>query len=368
MKSKKLIRYKNLKVDKVLEKKYINIFSKFIKSGKYLPRVFVKKLENKLSSFCKRKYCVGLSSCTSALYLALKAAGIKKGDEVICPAISWIATANAIATTGAKPVFVDVKMDQTICPISAAKAINKKTKAIMMVHFPGLLADYEGIKKIIKNKKILLIEDAAQAFGTKYNGKYAGNMGDISTFSFGPMKVLGGVGEAGALLCDSKKIYLKVKQLRHLGTKIGNIDVNTDIELNHKIDELHAALLIEKLKHFKEDIKYRKKLISNYVRGLRGLCIYSKCDLKRASGFDYQILVNERNRLKKYLEKKNIEVRIKHPHLMCEQIKFKNEKTMNIKNAKMIIKHSLSLPLHKRLSFNDQAKIINEIKLFYKKN
>ena len=367
MKNKKLIRYKNLKVSKNLETKYIKVFSKFIKSGQYLPSKFVKKFEGEISNYCKRKYCVGLSSGTNALYLGLKAAGIKKGDEVICPAISWIATANAIAMTGARPVFVDIKLDQTICPLSVAKAINKKTKAIMIVHFTGLLADYDTIRKIVKNKKILIIEDAAQAFGAKYKKRRAGNFGDISALSFNPMKVLKGFGEAGAVLCDSKKIYDKIIELRHLGTSAKNPDVCNYIELNHKIDELQAGLLLESLKNFRPEANIRKKLILNYTKKLKSFCIFSDHNVSRSSGYDYQILIKNRDKLKQYLESKNIETRIKHSVLMCEQKMFSNEKIMNIKNAKMISKHSLSLPLHKRLSFAEQRRVISEIKQFYKK-
>jgi len=367
MKSNKLIRYKNLKIDRYLENKYQNIFLKFLRSGQYLPGNLVKNFEKKLSIFCKRKYCVGLSSGSNALYVGLRAAGIKKGDEVICPAVSWIASANAIAMTGAKPVFVDVKLDQTICPLSVAKAINKKTKAIMIVHFTGLLADYDAIKKIVKSKKILIIEDAAQAFGAKHKKRLAGNFGDISAFSFNPMKVLRGFGEAGAVLCDSKKIYDRIIELRHLGTSVKNPDVCNYIELNNKIDELQAGLLLESIKNFRHEANVRKKLILNYTKKLKNFCIFSDHDTSRSSGYDYQILTENRDKLKQYLENKNIETRIKHSVLMCEQKVFRNEKIMNIKNAKMISKHSLSLPLHKRLSFIEQKKIISEIKQFYKK-
>jgi UDP-2-acetamido-2-deoxy-ribo-hexuluronate aminotransferase len=268
---------------------------------------------------------------------------------------------------GASPIFVDVKIDQTICPVSAAKAINKKTKAIMLVHFTGVLADYKSIKKIIKKKNILIIEDAAQAFGANFGDKYAGNLGDISIFSFNPMKILQGFGEAGAVLCDTKKINNKIRELRHLGTTVKNPNLCNYIELNHKIDELHAALLIESFKNFKRETQIRKKLISRYIKLLKDVCIYSDHDVSRSSGYDYQILVKDRNRLQSYLKKRKIETRIKHPILLCNQKTYKNNKKMNIKNAQMICKHSLSLPLHKYLNFNEQNRIISEIRLFYKK-
>ncbi len=365
---KKLIKYRELKFNQKTNMRFKRIFSDFLLSGQYLPGKRILEFEKKISAYCGRKYCIGVSSGSNALYLALKSHNLSKGDEVICPAISWLATANAISMTGATPVFVDVKVNQNIDPNEIKKAINKKTKAIMMVHFKGIIADYEKIKKIANSNSLLIIEDAAQAFGAKINNIIAGNLGNISSFSFNPMKVLQGFGEAGAVLTNSNNIYKKIKKMRHLGVDTKNKEISNFIELNSKIDEIQASLILENLRNLNKEIKIRKIIIKNYISELKKIVIDCNYDLKRSSGYDYQILATKRNKLINFLNEKNIETRIKHPILMADQPTFKKAKKLNLKNARWICKHSLSLPLHRNLSQNDQEYIIDSIKKFYQYN
>ncbi len=363
---KKPIRYRELTFNHNINNKFKKIFNDFLLSGQYLPGKKILQFEKKISNYCGRKFCIGVSSGSNALYLALKSQNLGRGDEIICPAISWLATANAISMTGATPVFVDVNIDQNVSPNEIKKAINKKTKAIMMVHFKGIIADYDSIKKIAKSNSLLLIEDAAQAFGAKLNNNFAGNLGDISSFSFNPMKVLQGFGESGAVLTNSNNTFLRIKKMRHLGVDIKNREISKYIELNSKIDEIQAALIIENLKNLNEEVKLRKKIIKNYISELKKIVIDCNYDLKSSSGYDYQILVKNRNKLKDFLYAKKIETKIKHPILMADQPTFKKAKKFSLKNARWICKHSLSLPLHRNLSQTNQEYIIDSIKKFYK--
>ena len=232
--------------------------------------------------------------------------------------------------------------------------------------FTGVIADIKNIKKISDASFIPIIEDAAQAFGAKLNGIYAGNLGNISSFSFNPMKVLQGFGEAGAVLTNSSKVKDKVKRMRHLGMDMNNREKCTSIELNSKIDELQASLLLENLKNLTNEIKMRKKLIKNYISELRKCTIYCDYDLKHSSGYDYQIMVKNRNKLKNYLLNKNIETRIKHPILMANQKVFYQPNKFKLDNSEWICNHSLSLPLHRNLTEDDQDHIISSIKNFFK--
>ena len=360
----KRIKYRNLKKKMKLNSKLKKLFNDFLNSGQYLPGPAINKFEKTISNYCGRKYCVGMSSGTSSLYLALKVLNIGKGDEVICPAISWIASASAIAMTGAKPVFVDVKLDQTISTNHIIEAINNKTKAIMMVHFTGVIADYININKIAKLHSLFIIEDAAQAFGAKLYNKFAGNLGDISAFSFNPMKVLKGYGEAGAVLTNSSKLFIELKRKRHLGMDIANSEKCTSLELNSKIDELQCYFLLQSLKELKKEIKIRKNIIKNYISELKNYTIYCDYNLNNSSGYDYQILISNRNKLKKYLQDKNIETKIKHPILIPNQPIFKKMKRYKLSTAELICNNSLSLPLHRYLSDSDQNYIISTIKKF----
>ncbi len=362
---KKIIKYRNLKINNKFAKSLNKKFKKFLKSGQYLPGLKLREFEDKIAEYCDRKYCIAVSSGTTALYLALKSINLPKGSEVICPAISWIATAHAIVMAGYKPVFVDVNFDQTISLNSFKRSINKNTKALMIVHFKGILGDIFSIMKEARKNNIIVIEDAAQAFGAKKENKIAGSFGDLATFSFNPMKVFGGFGEGGAILTDSKKENIKLRKMRDLG--LNQIDrEKTDLfELNYKFDELHATLLIEQLKFFKKDMNIRKNLISEYKKRLRNLVLNSDYDIHNSSGYDYQILVKKRNSLRKYLIKNNIETRIKHPILIPHQNIYKKFRRLPLKNAEKIVKQSISLPLHSYLNKTSIEFISNNIKTFY---
>ena len=163
------------------------------------------------------KYCVCLSSGSSALYLALKASGIKPGDEVITTPLSWIITSNAIVECGAKPVFIDVDNSMNIDANLIESKITKKTFAILPMHYAGLMCDMVKINNIAKKYKIKVIEDAAQSFGAKLNNKNSGNFSDVASFSLNPMKVLASLGEAGMVLTNDRKLSKKIETLRYAG-------------------------------------------------------------------------------------------------------------------------------------------------------
>ena len=162
----KKIFYRRLEADNNRKKLLQDEFKKFLYSGNYLPGKMLRKFEQSIAKKVGKKYCIGVSSGTTAIYLSLIALGIKKNDEIICPAISWIATANAIKMTGATPIFADVERNRNISIESVKKLITSRTKAILTVHFTGLLSPINELKKLAKSKNIFLVEDTAQAFGT----------------------------------------------------------------------------------------------------------------------------------------------------------------------------------------------------------
>ena len=227
---------------------------KILKSGILFLGPEVEKFEKKVCKFLNMKYSVAVSSGSSALFLALKASGIKKGDEVITTPLTWIITANAIKAVGAIPRFADVRDDFNIDPESILKNINKKTKAIVPMHYAGLLCDMKKIKKIAKENKLLLIEDAAQSWNASASGQKSGTFSNVSAFSMNPMKPLGGYGENGVVVTNNKKIYKKLLILRHAGTNSKKKFITNDskvVSLNHKMDEINASFLNVAIKHFK---------------------------------------------------------------------------------------------------------------------
>ena len=359
-----MIKYRNLKISN--KKRIIELnklFNKFIKSGFYLKSSQTKRLEIKLAKKIGHKYSFLLSSGTNSIYLALKALNLEPNSEVICPVISWVASANAIVASGHKPVFVDVGLDQNINTNLVQKKITKKTRAILAVHFKGIICDIEKLKKIAKKNNILLIEDVAQAFGAKLNRKLAGSFGDISCYSFNPMKVLKSFGELGAISTNHEKYVKRIDSLQYLGTV--NKEKCITIELNSKSDEIHSYLLENGLKYLSKDISNRKSLIKKYIKNLPKNILNNEYDLSKSNGYDYQILVNKRNKLINFLKSKNIETRIKHPLILNDHPAHYTKEKFPV--ASFIKNHSLSLPLHEKISLKNIKYISKNIKKFYEK-
>ena len=240
----------------------------------------------------------------------------------------------------------------------------------MPVHFTGRLCGMKKIREIANKHNILVIEDAAQAFGARTNGEYAGAFGDAGCFSFNAMKVCPGYGEMGAVLTNDKDIFEKLIILRYLG-----FDTKGEIcyypSLNNKIDTLLASLMLTSFKYFDENFNARIN-ISNYY--FENLSDYVKCPLPNNNGdvnctfFDYTIIANERDNLKKFLEKKGIETKIKHSILMPHQPAYKNLPKFNLPVAENLVEKILCLPIHEKLSARDLKYIVNSIKQFYERS
>ncbi|MBU7024281.1 MAG: DegT/DnrJ/EryC1/StrS family aminotransferase, partial [Theionarchaea archaeon] len=178
----------------------------------------VRKFEEEFSQYCGVRYGVGVNSATDALTIALKAVGIKEGDEVLVPVNSFIATANVVVFCGATPVFVDVEPDTlNIDPEKAEKAITKKTKAVIPVHLHGHPADMDPLLDMAEDHDLAVIEDVAQAINALYKGKKVGSLGDIGCFSFYPSKNLGAYGDGGLNITDNDELAEKIRLLRNYG-------------------------------------------------------------------------------------------------------------------------------------------------------
>ena len=237
-----------------------------MQSGQFLMGPELYKLEKKISYLCGRKYAVGTASGTDALYLSLRAIGIKKGDEVITTPLSWISSSNAIVMNQATPVFVDIKDDLNIDEKKIQNKITKKTKAILFVNFTGNTCNFKKLVSISKKNNLKLIEDAAQSFGSYESKQISGSVGDISCFSINPMKILSSFGESGMIVTNNKDYFKKINILRYVGT----IDKENCIypSLNFKMDTLQAGFILENLKYLKSKIKIRNELAKQYIKKL----------------------------------------------------------------------------------------------------
>lgn len=230
----------------------------------------VRSFEESFAAFCGARHAVGVQSGTSALHLALMACGIGPGDEVIVPSMTFIATAEMIGRSGARPVFADV--DLRTCNLdsgSLERAITPRTKAVIVVHLYGQPAEMDPILAVAQRHGLRVIEDAAQAHGAEYRGRRAGTLGDVATFSFYPGKNLGAYGDAGAVVTNDDRIAEEVRLLRNHGRRSKYTHEREGF--NYRLDTLQAAVLEVKLRHLEAWNGARRRIAGLYRQHLSGL-------------------------------------------------------------------------------------------------
>lgn len=370
MKNKQNIKFLDLAIKEgKIKKEIYSSIKGVINNGEYILGKELEKFEQELAFFCKSKYAIGVASGYDAIFLSLKSLGISKGDEVIVPAMTFISTVLPIIRLGAKPVIADIDpATLTISPTEIHKKITKLTKAIIPVHLYGYPADMDQITNIAKKNNLFVIEDAAQAFGSLYRNKILGNIGDIGCFSFYPTKNLGAFGDGGAIVTNNKKIKELIKIYRNVGQKAKNLHIK--LGYNSRLDGIQAAILKVKLKYLNRWNKKRKFIANYYTKELSKLPIkYPVCKPENdVIPHIYAIRTNKRDQLKKYLKKNNIETGIYYPSPIHLQscLKFLGYKKGDFPESEKLAKDNLALPIYPNLSKKDLAKIMKQIKNFFK--
>jgi dTDP-4-amino-4,6-dideoxygalactose transaminase len=242
-------------------------FERVLSSGHFIQGPEVEALEKGCSVFLGAKHAIAVSSGTDAILVALMALGIGPGDEVICPAFTFFATAGCVSRVGATPVFADVDpVTFNLDPVDAARRITPRTKAIIPVHLFGQSAEMEPLLTLAKEHNLAMIEDAAQAFGARHRGRFCGTMGDVGTFSFFPSKNLGGFGDGGLVATNRDDLAEKTRLLRTHGAKPKYY--HKLIGGNFRLDALQCALLRVKLPHLPEYSAARSRNAAYYVENL----------------------------------------------------------------------------------------------------
>jgi dTDP-4-amino-4,6-dideoxygalactose transaminase len=357
----------------------ISLLNKSIKSGWLTHGKYAHEFENELCKFTKAKYAVLVSSCTAGIHISCIAAGFKKGDEVIVPAMTHTATAHAVEYTGARAVFCDVdKVTGNIDPIDLKKRLTRKTRGVIVVHLTGYPCNLKEIKKIVNKKKLTLIEDCAHSLGTKYQKKHVGNFGVSGCFSFYPTKQIT-TGEGGAVVTNDKSFYKKIKMLKAFGIdkdiserkKQGEYDVK-DLGFNYRLTDFQALLGFRQIKKYNKNLKIRKKLSKIYIG------CFSKC--KKIvfpnfkfdnSFFIFPILVANRDKLLKFLKKKKIGVSVHYnkilPLMKYYKKKYKLSKN-SYPNAYSYSQKNISLPIYPKLKKNEILRICKLINKFLNKS
>lgn len=341
--------------------------SRVLRSSSFILGNEVDAFEEEFAKYAQAKYCVGLDNGTSALELGMRALNIGRGDEVITPVNSFIASSSAISMTGAIPVWVDCDpKTYNMDPLQIENKITEKTKAIMPVHLYGQPADLDSISKIARKHKLHVIEDACQAHGAKYKDKKVGSFGAFAAFSFYPGKNLGAFGDAGALLTNDKHIFETVKKMRNYGqSKKYHHDF---IAWNRRLDSLQAAILRVKLRHLDKWNKQRIRHAHTYNHLLKNTDVVAPYHdpLTLHVYHQYVIWVSYRDKLKKYLEKKGIETGIHYPipiHLQ-KAYRFAGAKKGDFPISERYAPQLLSLPIYPQLQEEKIIYIADAIKKF----
>ena len=289
--------------------------SEVIDSCAFAGGPFVEKFETEFASYCGCEHAVGVGSGTDAIWLALLACGVGPGDEVITVPSSFMATAEAITYSGARPVFVDVdEHTYTMDPAALEDAVTGQTKAIIPVHLFGQPADMDPILKFARGHDLIVIEDAAQAHGAKYKGRTAGTMGAAGCFSFYPGKNLGAFGEAGAIVTNDVQLRDKIRILRDHG-QIRKYH-HSMIGWNCRMDGIQAAVLRVKLRHLDRGNALRREHAQRYsaaLGGIEGIIAPREASYARHIYHVYTLRVQERDELMSILRQRGIQTAIHYP-------------------------------------------------------
>jgi dTDP-4-amino-4,6-dideoxygalactose transaminase len=336
-------------------------------SAHYVGGEWVEKFEYEFAQYIGAKYAVAVGSGTAALELALKAANICSGDEVIVPANSFFATAEAVSNVGAKPVFADVNAETFHLDASSVeRCINPKTRAVIPVHLYGRAVDLNQIEELAKEHSLQIIEDACQAHGARCDGVLIGGAGRLTCFSFYPGKNLGAYGDAGAITCNDSEHAQALRILRDHGSpaKYHHVVVGT----NSRLDSIHAAVLCVKLRHLDEWNAFRVCHATTYRIGLDGCGIILPKAVSEG-GHNYHLFVirvAERDELQTFLRERGIETGIHYPVPLHRTLAYQSlgYRADGLPTAEKLANEILSLPMYPELTDEQINTVIKAIEDF----
>lgn len=360
--------------DKKMVIKALN--QRWLTNGPYL-----KKFEKGISNFLDTKYALGVGSATQALHLSLRAANIKEGDEVIVPTFTFVATANAVKYCNAKPVLVDVDPETfNILPSEIERKINKKTRAIIVVHYGGQSCNMDEILKIANKNNLIVIEDCAHALGSTYKKINCGNIGKVGCFSFYPTKIIT-TGEGGAISTNNTNIFKKIQILRSQGMSVSaeereetlewKYDI-VDLGYNYRMDEIRSSLGYSQLKRINKINKMREmiaKLYNEKLKNIDGIITpHKKLDRNHIYHLYTIKVTNEypitRNQLFKKLSTNGIGSSVQYVpiHLMSLYKKEYENKLKDFTNSNLLKEQVLSLPIFPTMNIKQVEKIVSVLR------
>ncbi len=351
------------------EDDYVRIFRDVMQRGAFIMQADLERFERNLATYLGVRHAIGLGNCTDALIAALRAAGIGPGDEVIFPSHTMVASPASVFFLGATPVPVDCGPDHLIDPASVARAITERTKAIMPVQLNGRTAEMDAIGTIARTHNLLIVEDSAQGLGSMFRGRFAGTFGVAGTYSFYPAKILGCLGDGGALVTNDDEIARKVRLYRDHGRNPATGNVET-WGLNSRLDNLQAAILDFQFQNYQATIDRRRAIASLYQELLGRV---EELVLPPAPGSDpahfdtfqnYEIEAEHRDALREFLKQHGVGTIVQWGGKAVHQFTGLGFK-VRLPNTERLFERCLMLPMNLTISDDDVHHVAGAIRAFY---
>lgn len=357
------------KITRMYSKEIHDVVSKVIDSGWYLQGIENKKFEDDYCTYIESAHCIGVANGLDALRLILNGyielGVIKKGDEIIVPANTFIASILAITDNELKPVLVEPNINTfQIDDTKIEEAITDKTKAVMIVHLYGQCAYTAKIGDICKKHNLKLIEDNAQAVGCKYKNKRTGSLGDVAGHSFYPGKNLGAFGDAGAITTDNDELAQMVRVLGNYGS---NVKYHFDFKgLNSRLDEIQAAILGVKLKYIDQDNNRRREVARFYINNIhnKNIKLPSVQDWDAHVFHLFPIMCKQREELQKHLKINEVETLIHYPIPPHKQKAYQEWNNMHLPITEKIHAEELSLPISQVITDEEVNRVVSAVNSF----
>lgn len=364
-----------------LKKEILEAIDDVLSRGDLILRKDVEEFEKTIANFVGTRYAIGVNSGTDTMFFALKAAGIGQGDEVITVSHTFVASVAVVVHCGATPILVDVGEDFLMDMDKVEQALTSKTKAIIPVHLNGRVCEMDRLMEIAQRHNLIVIEDAAQALGAKYNNKMAGSFGLVGSFSLYPFKVLGCFGDGGIMTTNDENLAEKVRLLRDHGQKTPTPEQarygikKTEIVcfgFNSRLDNIQAAILNLKFKHLPEWIERRREIAKIYNKGLKEI---PEIKLPPAPDSDeryfdiyqnYVLKAERRDELFNFLRENGVETLIKDPIVLHHHPAL-GLSHFHLPYTEQLAKGVISLPMYPELTDEEIHYVINCIQNFYKK-
>ena len=345
--------------------------ARVVEHGKFILGPEVADLEAQLASFCGVRHAIGCASGTDALLMALLALGVGRGDAVVVPSFTFTATAEVVALVGATPVFADVRADTANLDVASveaalrvARAAGLAPRAVIAVDLFGQPADYDAIEPLCEEHDLALIADAAQSFGASWRGRRAGSIGDIACTSFFPAKPLGCYGDGGAVFTDDDEMATTLRSLRVHGQGADKYD-NVRVGINGRLDTIQAAVLLEKLAIFEDELVARQRVAQRYTDLLPGAVVGPSIHPEATSSWaQFTVQVDQRDEVRAALSSQGVPSAVYYPVPLHRQPAYTWCPTSDggLPISERLSDRVISLPMHPYLDDATQDRVVDALR------